>query len=92
VSVVEHIGSGRIVVWKQIFIPEGEEEKILREAKLAEEMESEYGVDILDSFVEEGYVYIVMEFYSGGTLLRLSEELKKSKKMIEERVFIFNAF
>jgi serine/threonine protein kinase len=86
VSIITHKESGRKLVWKQIAYLKKNAEKIIQEVLIAQRMKSEYLVGILDTFVEEGFLYIVMEYYSEGTLEKLIEEVTRSKKGISESV------
>jgi serine/threonine protein kinase len=95
VSIITHKESGRKLVWKQIAYLKKDADKIMQEVLIGRSVTSEYLVEILDTFVEEGFLYIVMEYYSEGTLQKLIEEVSKSKKGISESVsflFIFNCF
>jgi serine/threonine protein kinase len=90
VSLVVHIASGRILIWKQVAIVKGKEELILREAGIGRAVSSEYVVPILDSFIEKGFLYIVTEYYEKGTLATVLEKVKKSGKPIGETVLFFS--
>jgi serine/threonine protein kinase len=89
IRLVTHIATGRKLVWKQIALIDGEEDGIKEEAKIAKGIHSRYVVEILDSFVDDVYLYLVMEFFEGGTLATIVDDLIKSKKQIPETVFFF---
>jgi serine/threonine protein kinase len=89
ITLITHIATGSKFVWKEIPIIEGEEEKITGEVKIAMSVQSPFLVPIVDSFVEEERLYIVMPFFEKGTLATLLAEVKKSGKSIEEPVSVF---
>jgi serine/threonine protein kinase len=89
VSIIRHLASGRILVWKKVPIRPGEKREHLNELEIALLAKCEYVVPILDWFEEDGCLFIVMEFYEGGTLCNLYEDLKTSSKRIEESVYSF---
>jgi hypothetical protein len=92
IKIIIHIASGRKLVRKQVALIEGEEERIKEEASVIKGIHSPYVVEILDSFCDENYQYLVMEYYESGTLATIVEELIKSKKQIDESVFILRSF
>jgi serine/threonine protein kinase len=87
--VIKHIASGRVLIWKQIVIVKGKEATSMREVEIARAVSSEYLVRILDSFIEKGFLYLVMEYYEKGTLATGVEKVKKSGKPIAETVSFF---
>jgi serine/threonine protein kinase len=89
ISIVEHIASGRILVWKQVFLGTGAVNKVKEEVEIGMKLKSQYVVPILDWFIEEGFLYIVMEYYSGGTLGTVVKKLKESGTLISENVLLF---
>jgi serine/threonine protein kinase len=89
VSLISHNATGRKLVWKQVALIEENKAKIMQEVEIAKSVSSKYLVAILDTFVEEGSLYIVMDYYSEGTLQKVADEVKGSKKPIEEKVFFF---
>jgi serine/threonine protein kinase len=90
VALIKHIKSGRTLVWKEVNMLEGTEERTKEEARLLSNVACPYIASLLDWFVEEGTLYMVMEYYSGGTLQTLHEGLVREGKMIEEKVFLFD--
>jgi serine/threonine protein kinase len=99
VCIITHIATGTTLVWKRVEIFEGGKDKAMTEVAIAKQINSPYVVSILDYFVEDECLYIVMEFFKNGTLADFVENLKKSGKVIEEKVsfcslhlFLFNSF
>jgi serine/threonine protein kinase len=79
-------------VWKEAQILEEQEDKLKEEARIAQELHSSFIVEIVNSFVEDERLYMVMEYFSDGTLEDLLDEFEKSKKQIQEDVFYFFYF
>jgi serine/threonine protein kinase len=67
---------------------EGKEAEMQLEAENLKAIKSRYVVEVFDSFVEDGFVYVVMELCEGGTLQNEVETLKKSGKHISEEVLL----
>jgi serine/threonine protein kinase len=65
---------------------EGKEAEMKVEAENLKAIKSPYVVEVFDWFVEDGFMYVVMELCEGGTLLNEVESLKKSGKRISEEV------
>jgi hypothetical protein len=55
-------------------------------------LRSSYVVPILDFFVHEGSLFIVMEFYEAGTLRNQIDELRSSNESVAEKVSLFFFF
>jgi serine/threonine protein kinase len=77
------------LVWKLIVVLHGKTSENIPEVIHARTVQSPFTVDILDSFIFEGSLYLVMEYYEKGTLHNFLNTLKISDKLIEERVFFF---
>jgi serine/threonine protein kinase len=89
---VTHIATGRKLAWKQIPLIDGREDQIMQEAEIVKGIKSPYVVEILDSFIDDGFLYMVMEFFEAETLVTIYDELRTSKKLISEKVFTFIVF
>jgi hypothetical protein len=86
VSIIRHKATGTKLVWKQIALVKGCEEKQKKELEAALRAESPCLVPILDSFVDENFLYVVTAYYERGTLDTIVKELKSSEGVIEEEV------
>jgi serine/threonine protein kinase len=75
--------------WKETGMVKRQEDKANEEARVAQELHSSFIVEIVNSFVDDGRFYMVMEYFSNGTLEDLLDEFVKSNKQIEEVSFIF---
>jgi serine/threonine protein kinase len=64
----------------------GQEERVREEARIAQELHSPFIVEIVDSFEENRKLYMVMEYFSKGTLQNVLDELMESGKQIGEEV------
>jgi serine/threonine protein kinase len=76
-------------VWKKVFIGKGDVKKIKEEVEIGMKLKSRYIVPIRDWFIEDGNLYIVMEYCSGGTLVTVIGDLNKSNTSISENVLLF---
>jgi serine/threonine protein kinase len=76
-------------VWKQILIPKGEEELKLKEAKIALSINTPYVVPVLDYFIEDGNLYLVMDFFEEGTLRAKFDGVQKCGGKIPEQVLFY---
>jgi serine/threonine protein kinase len=89
---IKHIATGRILVWKQLAFIKGSENDVEQEVQIRKKISSPYLVPILDWFVEEGFLYIVMEYYEEGTLQDTFSKLKKRGETMKEAVFLFFSY
>jgi serine/threonine protein kinase len=88
VSLITHLVTGLIVVWKQIPVIDKTEEEMMHELEIAKTVESPFTVKILDYFFDDDSLFMVMEYFKNGTLAKILEEAKAAKKYVEEKVCI----
>jgi serine/threonine protein kinase len=77
-----------MLCWKQIPLIEREEDRIKKEVEIVKGIHSPYVVNVLDSFVDDKFLYVVMELNEGGTLATIVDDLVKSDTQIDENVCI----
>jgi serine/threonine protein kinase len=84
---IEHIETGKSLVWKEVPVEKNEWKKIENEAEKVMEINSPFVCRVLEKIEEEEeeMVYVIEEMYE-GTLGNYIEELKKNKTMIPKEV------
>ena len=89
---VRHKESKNIYVMKKIFFKNADEKKIKiiqNEAEILSAINNEFIVKYIDSFKDNDYFYILMEYCENSDLRKFINKYKKNNKLINQNIILF---